>query len=155
MHPVSKKLFLFTLILLALCATTLVTAAQQGEADQNEEPAYKDYKGVTIGTPMAEARKKLGDPADKSDAQDFYVFSDDETAQIFYDAEKKVSAIAISYTGGKNVPSCRAVFGKDAEVKPGGAQYMRLSYPKVGYWVSYNRTAGDSPIISIIIQKKQ
>jgi hypothetical protein len=28
-----------------------------------------------------------------------------------------------------------------------------VRYPKEGYWVSYSRTAGDTPIISITIQK--
>lgn len=153
MHPVSRKLFLLTLLLVALCVAP--AAAQQGEAGKDEEPTYKEYKGVAIGMPMAEARKKLGDPTDKSDAQDFYIFSDEETAQVYYDSQKKVSALAVIYIGGKNAPTCRTIFGKEAELKPDGAQYMRFTYPKVGYWVSYSRTAGDAPVISIMIQKKQ
>jgi hypothetical protein len=155
MTPSPKRLFLFTLMLFALAATAPAALAQQSEAGKDEEPTYKDYKGVRIGMTADEARKKLGDPTDKGDKQDFYIFSDDETAQIFYDAEKKVSAIAVVYTGGASVPTGRAVFGKDVAPKPDGTQYLRVTYPKVGYWVSYSRTGGDTPIISVTMQKKQ
>ena len=141
------------LLLLTLCAH-LPARAQMSDAGKNEEPAFKEFKGVTIGTPMAEARKKLGDPTDKGDKQDFYVFSDDETAQIFYDGEKKVSAVAVVYTGGSNAPTARAVFGREVEAKPDGSQYLRVLYPKVSYWVSYSRTGGDTPIVTITMQKK-
>lgn len=152
-----KRFPLFKLILSAvvLVAASDAYAARQIEAGKDEEPAYKAYKGVSIGMSADEARKKLGDPTDKSDKQDFYVFSDDETAQVFYDADKKVSAIAVVYTGGKNVPTCNAVFGKEAPQKPDGTQYMRVQYPKTGYWVSYSRTGGDTPITSVTIQRKQ
>ena len=127
----------------------------QGPADNAKEaPPFREYKGVRIGMTAEEARKKLGSAADKSDKQDFYVFSDEETAQVFYDAEKKVSAVAVVYAGGKNAPTCSAVFGKEAPPKPDGSQYMRVQYPKAGYWVSYSRTAGDSPITSVTMQKK-
>jgi hypothetical protein len=147
-------LSLFALFVLALAACAPAAFAQQTEAGKDEEPAFKEYRGVRIGMTADEARKKLGDAADKSDKQDFYVYSDDETAQVFYDADKKVSAIAVVYTGGKNVPTCHAVFGKEAPAKPDGSQYMRVQYPKTGYWVSYSRTAGDSPVTSVTMQKK-
>ena len=145
-------------LLLALALFALLPAdarAQTADAGKNEDPTFKEFRGVTIGMPMAEARKKLGDPTDKSDQQDFYVFSDEETAQIFYDGEKKVSAVAVVYTGGTNVPSARVVFGKDIDAKPDGSQYLRVQYPKVGYWVSYSRTPGDTPVTSITMMRKQ
>lgn len=142
------------LALLLLAAFAPVAFAQQTEAGKDEEPTFKEYRGVRIGMTAAEARKLLGDAADKTDKQDFYVFSDDETAQVFYDADKKVSAVAVVYTGGKNVPTGSAVFGKDVPPKPDGSQYMRVQYPKTGYWVSYSRTAGDTPITSVTMQKK-
>lgn len=145
--------------LLLLAAASLAAApaarARQAGAGQNEEPAFKEYKGVSLGMPMDEARKKLGDAADKSDKQDFYMYGDDETAQVYYDDQKKVSAIAVVYTGTKSAPLCRAVLGKEAEAKPDGSQYLRLTYPKAGYWVSYSRTAGDSPVTSITMMRKQ
>ena len=146
------------LLLLALPLTLSAprpARAQMGDAGKNEEPVFKEFKGVTIGTPMDEARKKLGDPTDKGDTQDFYVFSDDETAQIFYDAGKKVSAVAVVYTGGNNAPTARAIFGKEVAPKPDGSQYLRVHYPKVNYWVSYSRTGGDTPVTSITMQRKQ
>ena len=154
LHP-HRRLCLLALLFLAPLALAPAAIRQQTDAGKNEEPAYKDYKGVQIGMTADEARKKLGDPADKGDKQDFYVFSDDETAQVFYDAEKKVSALAVVYTGGKNVPTAQAVFGKAVAPRPDGSQYLRVQYPKTGYWVSYSRTAGDTPVTSVTMQKKQ
>jgi hypothetical protein len=119
-----------------------------------EEPVFQDYKGVKIGMTADEARKKLGTPKDMSDTQDFYVFSEKETAQVFYDAEKKVTAISIDYMGeGSGAPHCKAIVGTDIECKADGSMYKLVRYPKQGYWVSYNRTAGNTPTISVTIQK--
>jgi len=155
-RPLAPLLLLPLLLLLTLSALLPAPArAQMGDAGKNEEPAFKEFKGVSIGMPMEEARKKLGDPTDKGDTQDFYVFSDEETAQIFYDAGKKVSAVAVVYTGGANVPTARAIFGKEVAAKPDGSQYLRVLYPKVNYWVSYSRTAGDTPVTSITMQSQR
>jgi hypothetical protein len=155
MSHTSRRSFLLPALLLLAALWAAPPASAQQEAGKDEEPSFKEYKGVTIGMPMDEARKRLGEPASRSDTLDFYVVSDDETAQVSYDAGKKVSAIAVVYTGGKNMPTCRAVFGKEAEAKPDGGQYMRVQYPKVGYWISYSRTAGDAPVVSVMMQKKQ
>ncbi|HEX7177461.1 MAG TPA: hypothetical protein VF240_19540 [Pyrinomonadaceae bacterium] len=153
--PLLLLLLLPLLLLLTLSAIGPAPArAQMGDAGKNEDPVFKEFKGVSIGTPMDEARKKLGSPTDKGDSQDFYVFSDDETAQVFYDSGKKVSAVAVVYTGGKNVPTAQAVFGKEVAPKPDGSQFLRVLYPKVNYWVSYSRTAGDTPVTSIMMQRK-
>jgi hypothetical protein len=110
---------------------------------------------VRIGMPAADARKKLGDPADKGDQQDFYSFSDNETAQIFYDAEKKVFAISVIYVGAKSgAPQAKAVLGTEVEPKPDGSMHHRLDFPKAGCWVAYSRTAGDDPLVTITLQKK-
>jgi hypothetical protein len=119
-----------------------------------EEPIFQDYKGVKIGMTADEARQKLGTPKDMSDAQDFYVFSEKETAQVFYDATKKVTAISIDYTGEESgAPLCKSVLGTEVENKADGSMYKLVRYPKQGYWVSYNRTAGNTPTISVTIQK--
>jgi len=101
-----------------------------------------------------EARKKLGNPRDKSADQDFYIFNDTQTLQVFYDKAGAVTAISIDFmSGASSVPSAREVLGTDAEKKPDGSVYKMLRYPKAGYWVSYSRTAGDTPTITITMQK--
>jgi hypothetical protein len=170
----------FSLIAVALCASVLaqgVLAAAAppvgaaptqanppaagkspaAKSDKDEEsPPYHEYKGVRIGMTADEARKALGVPTDKGDQQDFYVFSDNETAQVFYDAQKKVVAVATVYVGAAGgVPAPRAVLGTEIEPKADGSLYKMVTYPKAGFWVSYSRTAGEAPITSITMQKKQ
>jgi hypothetical protein len=45
------------------------------------------------------------------------------------------------------------VLGTELQAKPDGSMYQLNRYPEAGYWVSYNRTAGDKPIITITMQK--
>ena len=142
------------LLLLALLVAA-PAAAQKSDKKEKEEPPFHEYKGVRIGMLADEARKKLGEPADKSDTQDFYSFSESETAQIYYDAEKKVFAISVIYTGaGSGVPTAKAVLGDDIEPKPDGSMHQRLDFPKSNCWLAYSRTAGDSPLITITLHKK-
>ncbi len=123
------------------------------DGDKNDPP-FHEYKGVRIGMAADEARKKLGDPADKSDRQDFYTFSDNESAQVFYDAEKKVFAISVNYLGGDKSPTCKSILGAEAEAKPDGSIHRRVDYPKAGFWVAYSRTPGDEPMVTVTMQKK-
>jgi hypothetical protein len=120
-----------------------------------EEPAFHEYRGVQIGWLADDVRKKLGSPADKGEEQDFYVFSEKETAQILYDkATHKVTAISVDFmSGATGIITPQQVFGADIEAKPDGSKYKIVRYPKVGYWISYSRTAGDSPIVTVTIQK--
>ena len=132
-----------------LHATSLAQKGSQAEP----QPAFSDFKGVRIGMPVDEARKKLGSPRDKSDEQDFYLFNDSEAVQIYYDKGKTVSAISIDFMNGGNIPTCKDVLGADEQAKPDGSLYKMMRYPKAGYWVSYSRTAGNSPTITITMQK--
>ena len=117
-------------------------------------PPYAGYKGVTIGTPAGEARTKLGVPKEKSDEQDFYIFSETESAQVYYDAAKTVSAIMVTYNGKlDSAPTAKAIFGEDAAAKPDGGIFKMERYPKAGFWISYNKTSGDEPIVIVAIQK--
>ena len=101
-----------------------------------------------------EARKKLGNPRDKSDEQDFYVFNDTQAVQVFYDKAGMVTAVSIDYmSGASSIPSAKEVLGTEADKKPDGSVYKMLRYPKAGYWVSYSRTAGGSPTTTITMQK--
>lgn len=123
-------------------------------SDAADEPLFSEYRGVRIGMSADEARQKLGEPADKSDQQDFYAVSDNETAQIFYDASLKVMAVSIHYQGeASGVPTPRSLFGVDVLPKEDGSVYRLVQYPKAGYWVAYSRTSDDPPLVTVSMQK--
>ena len=146
---------LSTLVLFLVALAPLPTAlAQNGAADKaKDEPPFSAYKGVRIGMTADEARKLLGNPTDKGDAQDVYSFNENESCQVYYDETKKVSAVSITFLGGKSVPTAKSVLGDDAEAKQDGSIYKLIRFPKAGYWVSYTRTSGDEPMTIIAIQK--
>lgn len=153
------RLFRSCSLLALVVALTVVAASAQtqrtkaGGGDDNG-PAVREYRGVCIGMLADEVRKKLGNPSDKGEEQDFFVFSDNETAQIVYDKTKKVMALSFDFmTGAKDVPTPKALFGADIEAKADGSIYKMVRYTKAGYWLSYNRTAGATPLTSITFQK--
>ena len=116
-------------------------------------PLFKDYRGVSIGMAADEVRAKL-DRIKKGDRQDYLVFSEQESAQIYYDDKGKVTAISIDYFGGDGkAPTAEAVLGAGIQAKPDGSMYQLNRYPQAGYWVSYNRTAGEKPVVTITMQK--
>jgi hypothetical protein len=116
------------------------------------KPVYSEYKGINIGMSADEVRKKLGEPKDKSDDQDFFVFSDTESAQVFYQ-KGLVYAISINYSGASVAPKCKDVIGEEIQAKADGSMHQLVRYKNAGYWVSYSRTSGDSPLITVTIQK--
>ena len=123
------------------------------KAATSNVPVYRDYRGVKIGMTAEEVRAKL-DRIKKGDGQDFLVYSERESAQIYYHAEGKVTAISIDYFGdNSNAPTSEAVLGVALQAKADGSMYQLSRYPEAGYWVSYNRTAGDKPIVTITMQK--
>ena len=125
-------------------------------AGTEDEPVFHEYRGVKLGWLADEVRKKLGNPANKSDEQDYYLFNGEkERAQIYYDTKtRQVTAISVDFmTGASEIITPQQVFGGNIEAKSDGSQSKLVRYPKAGYWVSYSRTAGDSPIISVTIQK--
>jgi len=151
---IAKSLFVvFSLVvLLPLGAATVRAQRQRGQDD--EQPLFAEFKGVRIGMAAEEARKKLGNPRDKSDEQDFYLFNENQVVQIYYDKAKTVSAISIDFmTGAADVPEPREVIGGAPDSKPDGSAYKMVRYPKAGYWVSYSKTAGSSPTVTITMQK--
>jgi outer membrane protein assembly factor BamE (lipoprotein component of BamABCDE complex) len=150
--PYQFRRSLSVFLLLALCSAAAATPMQNTGGEK--EPVYQSYKGVKLGMTADEVRKALGSPENRGDTQDFYSFSDDESAQVFYDADKKVYAVSVFYTGGKSVPTAKAVLGAEAEPKPDGSAHRMVEYPKAGYWVAYSRTAGDSPLITVTMQKR-
>ena len=149
---------LLVAVVLVLSATALAqTTRRAPAAAPDESPMFQEYRGVQIGWLADDVRKKLGNPADKGDEQDFFVFGEKETAQILYDkATHKVTAISVDFmSGASDVITPQQVFGADFETKPDGSKHKLVRYPKAGYWVSYSRTAGDTPIVTVTMQKMQ
>ena len=143
-------------LLLALPAVCAAQApAPQANQEKAEEPPFHEYKGVKIGMTADEARKKLGNPTDKSDKQDYYALNDNESCEVYYDDAKKVYAVKITYLGGTTIPAPKNILGIEADSKQDGSLYKMMRFPKVGYWVSYMRTAGDSPMTLVTMQKIQ
>jgi len=122
------------------------------KAATSNVPVYTDFMGVTIGMEAREVREKLGHLKNKGEHQDFFVFSESQSAQVFYD-QGKVSAISVDYVKSNEAPSPESVFGEAVQPKPDGSMYHRKRYPQAGYWVAYSRIAGDNPIVSVTIQK--
>src|ERR1041384_377903 len=163
MYRVSLQLFparQTILRLLWLGAISLVAVGgvsaqpQRAKAQTEDKPLFAEFRGVNIGMPADEVRKKLGGPRDKGDDLDLYVFNDTQAVQVYYDKAKTVSAISIDFmSGATGIPSPRDVVGTDPDARPDGSSYKMVRYPKAGYWVSYSKTAGDSPTITITMQK--
>ena len=155
------KLFLslFTVLVFGLCLSANANAqAQKVKAAFNHEettqqPLYTEYKGVRLGMTAEEARAKLGTPALKDSDQDYYMFSENETAQIGYDATHKVVTISVDYVGGIGAPDYKAVVGGELEKSANGSMYRVVRYESLGFWVSYNRTTGSVAIVTVTIQK--
>lgn len=141
-------------LLAALIALASSGSFAQRRGGDDEMPLFKEYRGVQIGMTTEEARKKLGNPKDKGDEQDFYAFNERESAIVGYDKTHKVSVLSVDFmTGAEGIPTAKAVIGSDIEAKSDGSMYKMIRYTKACYWVSYSRTAGDTPMVSITIQK--
>jgi len=148
--------FVFIGLVVLIMLVPSVSRAQRRTNGNEPEgaPAFNDFKGVKIGTHADEARKKLGNPRDKSADQDFYMFGENQAVQVYYDKSGAVSAISIDFmSGASGIPSCKDVLGAEAEAKADGSVYKLIRYPKAGYWVSYSRTAGNSPTVTVTMQK--
>src|SRR6266542_819568 len=148
----------FALMSLSLGAQT-VAKAQKTRPAVNvatavaQPPIYSEYKGVRLGMTAEEVRAKLGEPALKADDQDYYVISENQAAQIVYDATHKVQAISVDYTGGLGAPDPKIVVGGELETSPRG-QYKMMRYESLGFWVSYNRSIGPVVVVTITLQKR-
>jgi hypothetical protein len=119
-----------------------------------QKPVFAGYKGVMVGTAMDEARTKLGTPKDKSDSEDYYVYSDAESVQVLYAPDKTVRVLSINYIG-KSAPSPKDIFGTDVEAKADGSINKMVRYPKSRFWISYLKTGGDDPMTVVTVQKMQ
>lgn len=118
---------------------------------QIQQPLYREYRGVQLGMTATEVRAKLGEPALKSDEQDFFVISASETAQIAYTAQK-VMTISADYTGGVGAPDYKNVVGEGMLLqRPDGSLFRMVMYDSERFWVSYSKTATTAPIVTITI----
>lgn len=141
---------------LSLFASTARAQKTKAAVAQDDSPCFSDYKGVQIGMTIEEARKKLGEPKEKADELDLYTFNDKESAQVYYDkTTRKVTAISVDYVGETEAPECKKVTGTDADARADGSRFKLVRYPKQGFWVSYNRTAGTAPTVTVTLQKIQ
>ena len=148
----------FGLLIIACGGLVMSASAQKARpattaAAVGQQPLYSDYRGVRLGMTPQEVRAKLGDPVLKDEELDYFVFADNVTAQIAYDATHKAKAISIDYPGGVGAPDYKAVIGNELDTRPDGSMFKMVRYESLGFWVSYNRTAGPTVIVSITIQR--
>ena len=120
-------------------------------ATQIQQQLYREYRGVRLGMTAVEVRTKLGEPAMKSDEQDFYVVSAKETAQIVYDAGQKVVTISTDYTGGVGAPDYKTVVGEELLQRPDGSLFRIVFHNSERFWVSYNKSSSDVPVVTVTI----
>lgn len=147
-------LLIVTLVFLSSVSVSAQRKPGGAAAAAEEPPSFHEYRGIQLGMTADEVRKKLGEPKDKGTEQDFYVFNETETAQIVYDKSQKVVTISADFlTQGPHVLTAKQVLGAEVEPKPDGSIYKMVRFPKAGYWVSFNRTSGASPMTTVTLQK--
>jgi len=137
---------------LATLFALILSSARYGQAIQ--KPVFAGYKGVMIGMKMDDARTKLGTPKDKSDSEDYFVFSDNESVQVLYGSDKTVRVLSVNYIG-KGAPSPMDILGMNVEARADGGINKMVKYPKSGFKISYLKTGGSDPMTVITVQKMQ
>ena len=152
---VLKLVLLLALPLLVSNVAVAQTTRTSPGVGKDDGPTFHEYRGIQIGWLADDVRKKLGDPAAKGEEQDYYVFGEKERAQILYDKKTRmVTTISVDFNSdAPDVITPQQVFGGDVETKADGSKHKLVRYPKAGFWVSYSRTAGDTPIVTITLQK--
>ena len=87
----SAALMLLTALLFQTSTPLSVAQTQKTRAGSgdDEAPLFSEYRSIRIGMTAEEVRKALSNPSDKSDEQDFFVFGENESAQVFYDKSHK------------------------------------------------------------------
>ncbi|HSE18597.1 MAG TPA: hypothetical protein VLB46_16195 [Pyrinomonadaceae bacterium] len=149
-------LLLGALLLLVLGAVVAkgqnqTQTVSKAHAAAQQQPLYREYRGVRLGMTATEVRTKLGEPGFKSDEQDFYVFSANETAQFVYNTAQKVITISTDYTGGIGAPDYKAVVGEGLLTKPDGSLFRMVMFDSERLWVTYNKSAAMVPTVTITI----
>ena len=137
-----------------IASTSDRATKQPGETTITTAPVYQDFMGVTLGMDADEVRAKLRHLKDKGERQDFFVFSDSQSAQVVYDDHGKLVVISVDYVGKDgNAPSPESVLGEAVQAKQDGSIYQLKRYAEAGYWVAYSRTAGNNSIVTVTMQK--
>jgi len=127
---------------------------QPSEMPITAAPVYQEFMGIALGMDADEVRSKLRHLKEKGERQDFFVFSESQSAQIVYDDQGKVIVISVDYVGNDGkAPSPESVLAEAVHAKQDGSIYQLKRYPEAGYWVAYSRTAGDNPIVTVTMQK--
>jgi hypothetical protein len=151
-------LVVFALPVIACAGLVMNANAQKARpaitaAPVAQQPLYSDYKGVRLGMTPQEVRAKLGGPVLKDQELDYFVFADNVSAQVAYDSAHKATAISVDYPAGVSAPDYKAVVGTELDTRPDGSQFKLIRYESLGFWVSYNRTAGPTVIVTVTIQR--
>jgi hypothetical protein len=122
--------------------------------DSAAKPRYREYRGVKLGMSPGEVRQKLGTPRESRPDEDGFILNDKEVAQVFYDADKKVRAISVTYmNAGEKAPSPFSILGVEVQPSSDGSLHKLIRYPEEGYWVSYNRSPGAAPVVTVTMQR--
>lgn len=141
-------------IKLAAAIFAFVLFAAVSDIAAQDKPLFTEYKGITLGMPMADARQKLGKAKEETNAEDYWEFENNESVRVLYGAEKQVRAISITYDANQaGTPTGMKVFGKEFEAEPDGSKHKLVTYSKAGFWLSYVRTAGDDALVIVTLQK--
>ena len=157
-----KRRFRRTGLLALAAAFALIAAGVQAQAQtinkaggltQVNQPLLRDYKGVTIGMTVDQVHAKLGTPREASKGQEYYPRSESEFVQVIYDSAQRVRVVAVTYVGEGDAPPVKDVLGEEVTPAADGAIHKVVNYPVAGYSVSYYRTRGTDPLITVTLQK--
>jgi hypothetical protein len=155
-RAVARLVYGLTLLAaMMLLGSTLASAqeARSTQATPAATPVFTEYRGVRVGMSADEVRGKLGKPEEKFDEFDIFALSDKERARVYYDKDRKARAVSVTYLGTAGAPKPADVIGTEVEAREDGSMHKLVTYPEAGYWVSYSRTAGDSPLVMVTMQK--
>ena len=136
--------------------TSVMPPAAEKSAASVIVPIFTNYREIKIGSTADEVREKLGKAKDDDENGFYYELSDNESAQMMIDKDKKVRLISVMYSAkSENAPKIEDILGKEVavEAKPDGSIYHLVDYPGAGYWIAYSRTAGENPIVTVTMQK--